>query len=148
MGAEEEEEGSKKEEEGSEKEDELEAQVAEPTPEVQPAKSAEYETATQVLSQIHPEYARHVDCMHIDGGVVYYRDIINDEWITDAVVIPNVLIPRVLAAFHESAYGCHLGLHKSTAAMMERVWFPHMATAMKKHIRNCGPCANVARVSG
>ena len=124
---------------------EQEEEKTEPTPGAVAKKAAE--SASQIRSQIHPDYGRHVDCMHLDGGVVYYRDIMNDEWITDAVVLPSTLIPRALRAFHEGAYGCHLGLHKSTTAMMERVWFPHMATAMKRHIKDCGPCARAKAIS-
>ena len=92
------------------------------------------------LCKVHPDYRRFVDYMHVDQEVLYFRDIFNDEWITDALVLPTTLVPQALYAYHDSVYSCHLGFHKTKVAMMERVWFPRMNETIKQYIADCEAC--------
>ena len=86
------------------------------------------------------QYARHAQFMHLNDGVLFYRDILNDEWLTDAVVLPPSLIEKAMIAFHDSGYGGHQGYSKTKVAMQERVWFPKMSKTITDHIDNCDAC--------
>jgi transposase InsO family protein len=86
------------------------------------------------------QYERHAKFMHLNDGILFYRDILNDEWLTDAVVLPPSLIEKAMVAFHDSGYGGHQGFHKTKVAMQERVWFPKMSKTITDHIDNCDAC--------
>ena len=98
------------------------------------------------LSEVPSEYRRHADFIQEQNGALFYRDILNDEWLTNAVVLPEALIPKALEAYHDSGYGCHLGQHKTRIAMQERVFFPGMRQAVDKHIRDCAACSRAKAV--
>ena len=70
---------------------------------------------------IDPLYRRHAEFFHINNDALMFRDILNDEWLTDAIVLPETLVKTAMEAFHDSAYGAHLGPHKTRVAMQERV---------------------------
>ena len=63
-----------------------------------------------------------------------------DEWLTDAIVIPAMYEERAISAFHDSGYGAHLGAHKTECAMREHVWFPKMKQKVRTYCDNCGAC--------
>ena len=96
---------------------------------------------------LHPLYRRHSEFFHISNGALFFRDVLNDEWLTDALVLPETLVKTAMQAFHDSAYGAHLGPHKTRVAMQERVWFPNMKQRVKTYCDNCGACklAKVAK---
>ena len=37
-------------------------------------------------NELPEEYRKQADYFHLSNGVLMYRDILNDEWLTDAVV--------------------------------------------------------------
>ena len=74
----------------------------------------------------------------LTAGVLMYRDILNDEWLTDAVVIPPGLENRALKAYHDSGYGAHLGSYKTRIAMQPHVWFPNLEKKVETH--HCANC--------
>mgnify|MGYP001428475281 FL=1 len=89
---------------------------------------------------VDPKYIRHLDYCYLANGAVMYREVLNDEWLTDALVIPAVYEERAIAAFHDSGYGAHLGAHKTECAMREHVWFPKMKQKIRAYCDNCGAC--------
>ena len=99
--------------------------------------SAEVELLKEGL---HIDHRRHADYFHIADGALMFRDILNDEWLTNAVVVPPILENQSISAFHDSGYGCHLGAHKTRVALQERVWFPKMAKKVKAYCDLCGAC--------
>ena len=94
----------------------------------------------ELESGLPTKYKRHAQFMHLNDGALFFRDIFNDEWLTDAVVLPPNLIEAAMIAFHDSGYGGHQGFNKTKVAMMERVWFPHMSKRIAEHIDNCEAC--------
>ena len=67
-------------------------------------------------NELPEEYRKQADYFHLSNGVLMYRDILNDEWLTDAVVIPPGLENKALQAYHDSGYGAHLGSYKTRIA--------------------------------
>ena len=62
-------------------------------------------------------------------------------------VRPNVyelVIPRsgglrqlLLQELHNSSYAAHLGVRKTTSALLERVWWPNLAVDVKRFVAGC-----------
>ena len=98
------------------------------------------DSKTRDIEKVPPEYRNHVEFMQEHDGTLYYRDIQNDEWMTNAIVLPEAMIETALEAFHDSGYGCHLGAHKTQVALRERVWFPHYCKRVKEHVQGCAAC--------
>ena len=101
---------------------------------------AEGPSRKELESTLPPKYKRHAEYMHLARDALFYRDILNDEWMTNAIVIPPTMIERALEAFHDSGYAGHQGFNKTLVAIMERVWFPKMRTRVRDHIDNCDAC--------
>lgn len=96
--------------------------------------------------KLDPEYRRYAEYFRISDGAIMFRDELNDEWLTDAIVLPESLVNTAMEAFHDSGYGGHLGAHKTKVAMQERVWFPHLGRRVKDYCTQCGARAQ-AKVS-
>ena len=89
---------------------------------------------------LHGDYRKYADYLHISNGTLMYRDILNDEWLTDAVVLPESMVETAMEAFHDSGYGAHLGAQKTEYAMRERVWFPELKKRVRLYCDKCGGC--------
>ena len=60
---------------------------------------------------------------------------------------PNVyqlVVPRsgglrqlLLQELHNASYAAHLGVRKTTSALMERVWWPNLAVDVKRFVAGC-----------
>ena len=60
---------------------------------------------------------------------------------------PNVcqlVVPRsgalrqlLLQELHNASYAAHLGVRKTTSALLEHVWWPHLAVDAKKFVAGC-----------
>ena len=105
----------------------------------------EFKKEQQIRDDLHDDYRREADYFHISNGALMYREILNDEWLTDAIVLPPSMEQRAISAFHDSGYGAHLGAHKTRVALQERVWFPHLRTKVKAYCDKCG-CCKMAKV--
>jgi len=74
------------------------------------ARAVKQDEQGRVLKEeLHTDYRRWADYFHISDGAVMYRDILNDEWLTDAVVLPESMVSTAMEAFHDSGYGAHMG---------------------------------------
>ena len=108
--------------------------------EFQPGTKPDNKELRMARDAIDPLYRRHAEFFHLTDDALMFRDVLNDEWLTDAVVLPETLVTTAMEAFHDSAYGAHLGPHKTRVAMQERVWFPTMKARIKNYCDNCGVC--------
>jgi hypothetical protein len=106
----------------------------------QPGTKPENKELRMARDAIDPLYRKHAEFFHINNDALMFRDILNDEWLTDAIVLPETLVKTAMEAFHDSAYGAHLGPHKTRVAMQERVWFPNLKSRVKDHCDKCGVC--------
>ena len=43
----------------------------------------------------------------------------------------------LLQELHNASYTVHLGVHKTTSALLERVWRPYLAVNVKKFVTGC-----------
>ena len=42
-----------------------------------------------------------------------------------------------LQELHNSSYAAHLGVRKTTSALLERVWWPNLAVDVKRFVAGC-----------
>ena len=90
--------------------------------------------------ELHVDYRKDADYFHMSNGAIMHRDILNDEWLTDCIVLPPTQINTAMEAFHDSGYGGHLGAFKTRVAMQERIWFPRLRKRIQTYVDNCGTC--------
>ena len=50
------------------------------------------------------EYRGHIEFMQIHDDALFYRDVMNDEWMTNAIVLPATLEHAAMEAYHASGY--------------------------------------------
>ena len=43
----------------------------------------------------------------------------------------------LLQELHNASYAAHLGVRKTTSALIERVWWPNLAVDAKKFVAGC-----------
>ena len=43
----------------------------------------------------------------------------------------------LLQELHNASYVVHLGVHKTTSVLLERVWLPNLAVNVKKFVAGC-----------
>ena len=90
--------------------------------------------------ELHEDYRKDADYFHLSNDAIMHRDILNDEWLTDTIVLPPTMITTAMEAFHDSGYGGHLGAHKTRVAMQQRVWFPRLRKKVQTYVDQCSTC--------
>ena len=74
--------------------------------------------------------------VQIKNGVVFAKHPSG----TTAIFAPQVLVPQILQAAHNSRLGGHMGLFKTSARILEKYYWPSMLRDIKEHIRLCQEC--------
>ena len=82
-------------------------------------------------------YQRFAPWVHLNGGVLWYRDELSDgEVLTDAVLIPKSMRQRVMRAIHYDPIMAHPSYAPFIHAVRERCFWPKMKRDVKNFYRD------------
>lgn len=89
---------------------------------------------------VNGPYARHLPYMRLQNGILFYREELGDELMTDAIVLPLSLKSQVLRALHDSEHCGHPGEKATKLAIRERVFWKKMGREITSYVKNCPIC--------
>ena len=64
----------------------------------------------------------------------------NDTVLAEAVLLPEVLVPKVLRALHDSPVYCHPDFKTTLLIVKHHAYWRGMARKVKQYCNNCDPC--------
>ena len=84
------------------------------------------------------------DFMLVDG-ILYHLDYppgkgLKKDRLVQQTVIPDKLVPEVLAAFHDEVTAGHLGIARTYQTIRQRYYWWGMSEAVKKYVQSCHSC--------
>ena len=87
-----------------------------------------------------PGRAENMEFSFGDSGELYaMHNDYNKGLVLQCLVIPDVMQPTILQAYHDN-FG-HQGLQKTLSRIRADVWFPRMYSKVKQYLSNCPVCA-------
>ena len=87
------------------------------------------------------KYRREAPYTFLHDGVLFYRTLVgDDESLAQAVLLPEVLIPKVMKALHDSPTFGHPGIKATTTIVRMHAYWKHMVKHIRAYVKHCETC--------